>query len=298
MLFCAAIMSTSNSAGVPQISGPMPDIQSIGISVWDPIYAQRDHTGPNWELVHIVRGVVTLHLEGRKFRGKAGDTLLVPANMMHRDEFPPGSEFEVLHIMFRWDDAAGLFSGDINSTLVSLPRVDKQAIRELAFATYDCFRARRMMWEPMTRACLFRLLLFMRSAAGEQLAPKSSDETAAAQARRKVMIQDAKEFIQNNLNKPVMLSDIATHLGVSAYHLSHIFSEESGFTLSSYLGNSRMEKAAAFLGDPAKRVADVAYAVGFEDPNYFCKVFRRHFGCSPGSYQARKMRSRTDKRRR
>ncbi|MBA4388295.1 MAG: hypothetical protein C0404_09965 [Verrucomicrobia bacterium] len=275
-----------------KLAGTLPEIHSIGISVWDPIYAKREHFGPNWELVHIVRGVVTLHLDGDVFKGKAGDTLLVPAQMLHRDEFPLGSEFEVLHIMFRWDDAAALFPKHINGDLVRLPRVDKQAVRELAFETYDCFRARRMIWEEMTRACLYRLLLFMKSCSRELNMPAAACETGAAKARRRVMIQSAKEFIQNNLDKPVMLSDIAAHLGISAYHLSHLFSEESGFTLSSYLVNSRMEKATALLADPAMRVAEVGYEVGFEDPNYFCKVFRRHFGCSPGKYRSRKLKAR------
>jgi AraC-like DNA-binding protein len=142
----------------------------------------------------------------------------------------------------------------------------------------------------MTRACLYRLLLLIRSAVMERHLPDQTTERAAAKERHRQLIQNAKEFIQANMNKSITLSDIAGHLGISACHLSHLFSEESGFTLSSFLTNSRMETAAQLLTNPKMRVSEAAYAVGFEDPNYFCKVFRRHYGCSPGRYRIRKPR--------
>lgn len=264
----------------------------MGVSVWDPIHAQREHVGKCWEVVHIIRGVVRLHLEHEVFQGKSGDTLLVPARMPHRDEFPLGTEFEVLHMMFKWKNAPALFSRKINGNLAKLPVVDKQTVRELAFDTYDCFKCQRPMWREMTRACLYRLLLFLWSASRELDFPRLAGDVAAARERRRMMIVGAKEYIQAKLGQAVTLSGIASHLGISACHLSHLFSEESGFTLSSYLVNARMKRVAELLADPKRRVSEAAYAVGFEDPNYFSKAFRRHFGCSPGAYRVRLLRSR------
>lgn len=281
-----------NQTDSTSLSGSMPEVRSIGISVWDPIYAVKEHAGSYWEVVHVIRGVVKLHIEDRVFRGKAGDTLLVPADTMHRDEFPLDSEFEVLHIVFQWDDASGLFPQQINADLAGLPLVDKQAARELAFETYDCFKRQRLMWQQITNANLYRLLLFLYSAAHERRNPRAAGEVAGARERRRVMIRNAKDYIKANLGKPITLSDIATHLGISAYHLSHIFSEESGFTMSSYLINARMEKAASMLNNPQIHISEAAYALGFEDPNYFSKVFRRHFGCSPVKYRTRCLKKR------
>jgi len=272
--------------------GSLPEIYSIGVSVWDPIHAQREHVGPCWEVVHIIRGVVKLRMKGASFRGTSGDTLLIPSQTPHCDEFPIGAAFEVLHIMFTWKDAPALFQPQVNSDLVRLPPTDKQAVRELAFDTYDCFKRQRLMWREMTRACLYRLLLLMWSAARELRLPMPKSDVAAARQRRRVMINNAKVYILGNLGKPIMLPDIAAHLGISACHLSHVFSAESEFTLSSYLVNARMKMAAKLLADPARRVSEAAYAVGFEDPNYFSKAFRRHFGCSPEKYRSRILRSR------
>jgi hypothetical protein len=51
----------------------------------------------------------------------------VPERTPHRDEFPLDSEFEVLHIMFNWEDASALFPPQVNRDLARLPRADKQA---------------------------------------------------------------------------------------------------------------------------------------------------------------------------
>ena len=53
------------------------------------------------------------------------------------------------------------------------------------------------------------------------------------------------------------------------------------------LREGHVEKAAEMLANPAIRVSEAAYAAGFEDPNYFGKAFRRHFGCTPGRYRTR-----------
>ena len=57
-------------------------------------------------------------------------------------------------------------------------------------------------------------------------------------------------------------------------------------------------KRAELLANPKLRVSEAAYAVGFEDPNYFSKAFRRHFRCSPEKYRARLLRSRQSARKR
>lgn len=262
------------------------------MSVWDPIHTFHEHVGPCWEVVHIVRGQVNLHLAGRVFRGRAGDTLLVPSGAPHRDEFPPGTEFEVLHVMFRWRSAQDWLLDGLNMDLVRLPLADKQTIREMAFDMFDCFRRRRPRWEDMTRLGLYRLLVFMRSATEDLRLPRPAGESASARERRRDLIQRVKGYIRENLGRPIALGDIAAHLGISACHLSHLFSQESGFTLSAYLAAERMEAAARLLTDPARRISEIAYAVGYEDPHYFGRSFRRHFGCTPGQHRARLLRAR------
>ncbi len=144
------------------------------------------------------------------------------------------------------------------------------------------------MWRERTEASLYRLLLFLGSAARELHIVRPKSDAAASKRRRKELIQAARDFIKENIHHPVTLAGIAEHLDISAWHLSHLFSEVSGFTLSSYLTQLRMQTASDLLKNTKARVSEVANAVGYEDPNYFSKVFRKQVGCSPGRFRGRK----------
>jgi AraC-like DNA-binding protein len=91
----------------------------------------------------------------------------------------------------------------------------------------------------------------------------------------------ARQYLEAHFAEPLSLEGIAAALGVSAYYLSHVFSEENDFTLFASLTHLRMEKARALLQDGQMTVAEVARAVGYDNSNYFSKAFRRHFGVAP-----------------
>jgi AraC-like DNA-binding protein len=278
-------MISANNFSPPRVSGKLPTVSSIGISTWDPVWAMQDHRNQTHELVFIVSGQVTLHLGNRTYHGTAESLLLIPTQHLHRDEFRLDSVFRALLIQFNWPDLANVFTGITNNHLARLPLADKQVAREMVLDLYRTFQTDRPLGQELTNACLYRLLLFLAGAVrGSRLTSSGRQRTLADEHHRRI-IAEAKTFIRQNLHQPITLTDLADHLKISPYHLSHVFSRESGFTLSSYVIRMRMEEATRLLTDPGKTVAEVAYASGFEDPNYFGKVFRRYFNKSPGDYR-------------
>ena len=61
----------------------------------------------------------------------------------------------------------------------------------------------------------------------------------------------------------------------------------SGYSPKDFLRIIRMKKAGALLKDPNQSVSQVAYEIGYSDPNYFSRVFRKHFGENPSDYKKR-----------
>ena len=207
----------------------------------------------------------------------------MPRGRRHRDEFPPDSDFEALLVQFAWDAADRMFPPEINRALVALPVVEKRAPKRAALELYDVFRSTQPLAPELSTARLHVLLLTLLNATQR----RARRGVEAPPSRAAEVIAEAKEYVEDHLSELVSLTDIATHLGMSPYHLSHVFSHRSGFRLSEYVGHRRMERAAELLGDPKSRVSEVAHAVGFRDPNYFAKAFRRHFDCSPSVYRSR-----------
>jgi AraC-like DNA-binding protein len=263
-----------------------PTTGSIDISIWDPLWSVKEHTSTESELVHILKGKVTLHFPGHSYKGQAGDTLVVADRVLHRDEFPQGSVFEVLHVHFSWPRTRSVFPAEKNKSLVSLPADRKKVIAREIFRLHEAFKSPGPLARELTDAHLKIVLLTMQAALEAKPASDADDPVQKKHAEE--IVTRAQQYIAASLSRQITLSDVAAHLGMSMFHLSHLFSRVRGFSFSEYLMRLRMEKAAELLVDPAKRVSQIAYEIGFADANYFSKTFRKFHGVSPGEYRGGK----------
>jgi two-component system response regulator YesN len=102
-----------------------------------------------------------------------------------------------------------------------------------------------------------------------------------------VHLRKAIEYIQDHYMDDLSLSTVAESVYVSEYYLSHLFRKEMNLTFSDYAANVRIDKAREFLRvEPSARIQEIAVKTGFNDPNYFAKIFKKHTGASPREYQA------------
>lgn len=103
------------------------------------------------------------------------------------------------------------------------------------------------------------------------------------------VVERVKRTIRERSHEDLSLERIAAEEGVSPFHLSRLFKEETGVNYIDFLTACRMEKARALLGNPALSLKQIAYEVGYRDPNYFSRVFKRTTGVSPRDYRRRRM---------
>ncbi len=94
---------------------------------------------------------------------------------------------------------------------------------------------------------------------------------------------DVEQFCRRNLARPIGVKDMARVAGLSRFHFSRQFSRARGLPPGQFLTRLRLDEAIRLLSVGATSVKQVALQCGYQDPNYFCKVFRRSFGVSPGS---------------
>jgi signal transduction histidine kinase/ligand-binding sensor domain-containing protein/CheY-like chemotaxis protein len=77
------------------------------------------------------------------------------------------------------------------------------------------------------------------------------------------------------------VEDVCAGLGVSYSVLYRKIKDLSGITPNEFIVKARMEKARELLRTGKYNISEVAYMTGFTLPNYFSKVFKRHFNCAP-----------------
>jgi len=101
------------------------------------------------------------------------------------------------------------------------------------------------------------------------------------------LLQKIEVFLAECKSDQVSLKEVAASVNLSPCHFCSVFKKQTGLTFSQYRTRQRLEKARKLLGDPGRRVSDVAFDAGFESIPYFNRAFRRAFGCSPTKYRER-----------
>lgn len=92
-------------------------------------------------------------------------------------------------------------------------------------------------------------------------------------------------YVQNNYKLHLSLGEIAEEFNVNPSYASRCFSRKYGMTVTAYIMHVRLEKAKMFLVSTEIPIGNVALNIGFDDVNYFCRIFKRQEGCSPGQYR-------------
>jgi len=103
------------------------------------------------------------------------------------------------------------------------------------------------------------------------------------QARIDPRVITALEFISDHLAESVSLDELASASGVSVAQLCRLFKKQIGISPSRYLEGERLSRAAELLQHTSLRVAEVARAVGYDNPFYFSTRFRRRFRRAPSA---------------
>jgi AraC-like DNA-binding protein len=105
-------------------------------------------------------------------------------------------------------------------------------------------------------------------------------------AERREIVRRAIDFMQENLESPVNVSEIAASVALSPTYFGIVFTEQIGRKPVDYLIDLRIERAKHYLAHTAMSVMDVCVALGY-DPSYFTRLFKRRVGCLPSQYAHR-----------
>ena len=97
-------------------------------------------------------------------------------------------------------------------------------------------------------------------------------------------VEQVTFLLKQNLAAPPSLEELGRKIGCSHFYLSRIFSAQTGQTITQYLRQLRMEKAAGLLKSREYNVTEVALEVGYNSLSHFSAAFQETFGCCPGLY--------------
>ncbi|RKP48727.1 response regulator [Cohnella endophytica] len=154
-----------------------------------------------------------------------------------------------------------------------------QSAYRKGFSIYDVFSMNELKDAQIPRSALQlaawsgKIVLKM----GQALAERHRDTSA--------VIAKVQTFIQDNLHTELTRDDIAHSIYRNPAYLSRMFRKETGFSLSDYIAQLRIDRAKRYLVETNDKVSNIAEDVGYVHFSYFAKLFKKMTGLSPQEYR-------------
>ena len=99
------------------------------------------------------------------------------------------------------------------------------------------------------------------------------------------IVEAAKEYVRENYGEKLTLAAIASKIGISQGYLSSVFKKQTGGNLNDYINQMKIEKAKELLEKLEYMMYEISDMLGFENPYYFSKVFKKLTGITPSEYE-------------
>ena len=102
-----------------------------------------------------------------------------------------------------------------------------------------------------------------------------------------INIARAASYIENHFNEDISVTQLADFSHYSERHFIRMFSKTYHATPLEYIIKLRINHACIMLKNSKLTVSDIASRCGFDDSNYFSRMFKKHMGCSPTLYRTK-----------
>lgn len=259
---------------------------------------------------HESRLSIRLMLDGRQYyRVGNHDHFVTPDNYLvinqgqhYRTSFHGETEQEMILVAFQPGFAEGLLHALVTpqDKLLDDPfHHDTQPVRFFE-KTYDADPVIRQLFSMLRRlmnedisvrkeadleyiytALLSRLLDVHRNIREEIGRLGSVKSSTRAELYRRLSI--ARDYLDAHLHRRVSVEEVATAACLSTHHFKRTFKELFGTPPHRYHVQRRLESAKQLLRHDRLSVSEICHSVGFEDDSSFIRLFRNHFGHTPGT---------------
>lgn len=145
------------------------------------------------------------------------------------------------------------------------------------------------MKAPVMDGVRYQGMVYLLESFGKQLSVHLGELLISKSEQVPMPVRKALHYIENHLDEPLALEDVAIHSGLSISQFCKVFKETTTSTFTEYVNRRRIEWARRELLRPGSRITEVAYRVGFASLSQFNRSFHRYTSESPRDYRRRRL---------
>ncbi|MBB6054438.1 AraC family transcriptional regulator [Tolumonas osonensis] len=114
---------------------------------------------------------------------------------------------------------------------------------------------------------------------------ESLRDTKTQYSRGYALFNAVRNFIEKNYQQPLTRESVAAEFFISPNYLSWLFRKEGHITFNDFINFVRLERAKYLLKRFDITIHEIAQQCGFNDSNYFCRIFKKKTALAPSEYR-------------
>lgn len=241
----------------------------------------KNKTGltPHWhehlEMLYFLEGQCRCYCDGKRSDVYVGDLLVINSTEIHTfTTDKPVTFYCVLTSPSFWEDIR--FSDVILKNRIPADPFVKECMEGIR----DNARSNALESDMLVKSYNYRLLAYLVKNYRETDIDKNRLDSDKCAQLDKIF-----SYIGKHFNEKLTTSQLASMCYLSEGYFCRFFKKATGRTVAEYITEVRVEKASVMLRSTDSTIADIAFNTGFDDANYFARVFRKTTGFSPSCYR-------------
>lgn len=234
------------------------------------------HWHEQYELLFITEGTGEFFCGGEIIKANPGDLIIANPSQVHGYHSQKGIRFYAFIISKR-------FFADVNldKNVFISPYIQGDEIIKGHFeAYYKEFITREKGYDMLQKSIVYSLFAYL---AKNYIVENTMSEEKKSQHLKR--LETIFSYIETHYNEEINANTLAKLTYVTESYFCRFFKKQTGLTVASYLSELRIKKACNLLEKTDLGISAIAEMVGFEDANYFTRLFKRIIGIAPSAYR-------------
>lgn len=239
---------------------------------------------PHWhehvEFLYFFDGEGDFNCNGNIYNISAGDFIVVNTNELHSYIIKTPLSYFYIHLY-------PSFFSDVNFENRILENYihNDSYIKKCLYDMYNESNKTTIGSDMLLKSHAYRLMAYLaQNYTVTHLSPQEYDAYFAKLCR----INSIIKYISLHYQEKVTTESLAKMCFLNKSYFCRFFKDATGKTITNYINEMRIEKASVFLRNTNESITTIAMNVGFDDVNYFDRVFKRIKKVSPGEYRRTK----------
>ena len=238
-------------------------------------WKHEERINHDYELILVTEGILKLIIDDRKVDVLPGNLLLIPPHTFF------AGDGEVEKVEFFWIHFSAVKKVQPQENGFHLPYIEREILFDHERLLLQQMQMIKQLDFPTPMLIDSYLHTLLTSISEKYKRPhyiKKSEH---------YIIDYIKKYVQLHYAQPITIEKIAQYFGYNKAYISHLFSRQSGETITQYMNKVRLESARQSLLTTSGNIKEIAYQNGFTDEKYFTRLFSKTYQVSPSVYKSK-----------